>query len=77
MSQSRPVSTRAALSDRLLRFALDRSIETREMERRVDSIDPSAPGSDGLRAALAAARAWEAAVLWVAWRLQPRSSAHL
>ncbi|HEY5882598.1 MAG TPA: hypothetical protein VIU11_27055 [Nakamurella sp.] len=74
MSQSPPASARAALSDRLLRFAVDRSIETREMERRVDSIDPSTPGSDGLRAALAAARAWEAAVLWVAWRLQPRSS---
>ncbi len=69
--------SRATLSDRLLRFATDRAMQTRELDRRVAALDPDAPGVPGLRAALAAAKAWEAAVLWVAWRLQPRASADL
>ncbi|HEY7816238.1 MAG TPA: hypothetical protein VIC62_23530 [Nakamurella sp.] len=77
MPQPTSVSPRAALSDRLLRFGAERSIQTREMERRIAALDPGGPGYPGVRAALSAAKAWEAAVLWVAWRLQPRSSADL
>ena len=74
MSDTLPRWSRAALSDRLLRFAAERAILTREMERRVAGLNPRPPGYEGIRAALTAAKAWEAAVLWVAWRLRPRSS---
>lgn len=74
MANTLPRLSRAALSDRLLRFAAERAIATREMERRLAGLDPRTSGHESVRAALAAAKAWEAAVLWVAWRLQPRSS---
>ena len=77
MTQSTSVRFRTAASDRLLRFGADRSIETREMERRIAALDPGGPGYHGIHAALSAAKAWEAMVLWVAWRLQPRVSADL
>ena len=77
MSEIEATGTRAALSARLLRFAADRAIETREFERRAAALPPDAPGQASMRAALVAAKAWEAAVLWAAWRLQPRVSAEL
>lgn len=74
MSDIQAAGPRAALSARLLRFAADRTIETREFERRIAALPPGTPGLAGMRAALGAAKAWEAAVLWVAWRLKPRTS---
>jgi hypothetical protein len=75
MPQTRTTGIRAELSARLLRFAADRAMETREFERRVAALPADTPGHASLRTALGAARAWESAVLWVAWRLQPRNSA--
>lgn len=66
--------SRTALSDRLLRFAVEQAMQTREFDRRVSDLPAQTPGQATLRAALGAAKAWEAAVLWVAWRLQPRTS---
>lgn len=74
MSKVKAVGTRAVLSRRLLSFAADRSIETREFDRRVAALPPTTPGHASMRAALAAAKAWETALLWVAWRLRPRAS---
>ena len=70
---------REQLSRSLLQFGAERSLQTRELERRIAGLDPPAPGHHAMHAALAAARAWEAAVIWVAWRLLPRdrSSADL
>lgn len=68
---------RAALSERLLLFGADRSIQTRELQRRIDTLDPDGGGASGLQAALSAARVWESAVLWLAWRLQPRTTTGL
>ncbi len=78
MRSTTSTSARAALSQRLLRFAADRTFETRDLERRMvasdsDASDPEAFGYATARAALAAARTWEAVVVWVAWRLQPRT----
>lgn len=66
--------SRATLSDALLRFAAERAMQTREFDRRVADLPADTPGQASLRAALGAAKAWEAAVLWVAWRLRPRTS---
>jgi hypothetical protein len=75
MSDTTPRWSRAGLSVRLLRFAAEHAIATREMERRVAGLDPRPAGYEGIQAVITGAKAWEAAVLWVAWRLRPRSSA--
>lgn len=73
MSDVETTGARAALSERLLRFAADRAMQTGEFERRVAALPADTPGHASMRAALSAAKAWESAVLWVAWRLQPRT----
>lgn len=73
MSDTHPRWSRAALSERLLRFAMEHAMQTRVFDRRVADLPAGTPGQASLRAALGAAKAWEAAVLWVAWRLQPRT----
>jgi len=77
MTPSTTTRARAALSRRLLLFGADRSIQTRELQRRIDSLGPDLADAPGLHAALSAARAWESAVLWLAWRLQPRTTTGL
>lgn len=73
MSRTEATGLRAALSERLLHFAADRAVQTREFERRVSALPADIPGQASLRAALTAAKAWEAGLLWVAWRLSPRT----
>jgi hypothetical protein len=68
---------RARVSGSLLRFAADRSLETHDLERRLSAADPERPGHDSALAAVAVARAWVSMVLWLAWRLQPRSTVEL
>ena len=65
---------RERLSRLLLHFGAERSLQTRELARRIAGLHPDPPGDHGMHAALSAARAWEAAVLWLGWRLQPRDS---
>ena len=72
MSQTKFTGIRAVWSEKLLRFAADRAMDTREFERRVCGLPADAPGRASMQAALGAAKAWESALLWVAWRLQPR-----
>lgn len=74
MSDTTPRWSRAALSDALLRFAAERAMQTREFDRRLTGLPADTPGHASMRAALSAAKAWEAAVLWVAWRLRPHTS---
>lgn len=74
MSEIDLTGRRAVAGARLLRFATERAMQTREFERRVAALPVTTPGRASMRAALGAAKAWEAAVLWLAWRLQPRTS---
>jgi hypothetical protein len=56
----------------LLNFAIDRSLERQEMERRLAAA--ARPGSTELASAmatLAAARWFESMMIWVGWRLHP------
>jgi hypothetical protein len=66
---------RQSCSDALLRMGAERALERQDLERRLTGADPNAPGYHSALAAMAAARAWEWMVLWVGWRLQPRTSA--
>jgi len=56
----------------LIRFAIERSLERQEMERRLDTV--ARPGSTehaNALVTLSAARTFESAMLWVGWRLHP------
>jgi len=61
---------RESLSNSLIRFATDRSIERGELERTLQGSGTTTPPS--ALAAMDYARLWESVVLWVGWRLQPR-----
>ena len=65
---------RESCSGALLRMGAERTLERQVLERRLTGADPNAPGYHTALAAMAAARAWESMVLWVGWRLQPRTS---
>ncbi len=65
---------RESCSGALLRMGAERTLERQVLERRLAGADPNAPGYHTALAAMAAARAWESMVLWVGWRLQPRTS---
>ncbi|WP_420123268.1 hypothetical protein [Nakamurella sp.] len=73
MSRTEATGIRTVLSERLLQFAADRALQTREFERRVAALPADSPARASMGATLSAAKAWEAGLLWVAWRLQPRS----
>lgn len=73
MSRTEATGIRTMLGERLLRFAADRALQTREFERRMAALPADCPGQASMRAALGAAKAWEAGLLWVAWRLAPRT----
>jgi hypothetical protein len=64
---------RESCSGALLRMGAERALERQDLERRLTGADPSTPGYHAALAAMAAARAWESMVLWVGWRLQPRT----
>ncbi len=68
---------RERVSSSLLLFGTDRYLLTRELELRLLNEERDRPGTTGALAAVAAARAWESTILWLAWRLQPRTSARL
>lgn len=59
---------RQVLSNSLIRFATERSIERTEFEGALGGSGSASPAM----AAMAYARLWESMVLWVGWRLQPR-----
>jgi hypothetical protein len=65
---------RQKLGDVLLRTGMERALERQQMQRSLlASADPNAPGYGGALAALLTAEMYESAMLWLGWRLQPRS----
>ena len=67
-----PTSIRARLSDGLIRFGTERALDRREFERSLTAVPADSPGyAQALRVARTA-QLYEAAVLWVGWRLRPR-----
>ena len=61
---------RERLSDALLRFGTEAAMDRVTLERSLAAA-PDARGNDAL-GALELARWFDAAVLWVGWRLRPR-----
>jgi hypothetical protein len=64
---------RLSLSDKLLRFGAERTLERQQLERSLGAADPGAAGHQAALAAVSAARVYESFVLWLGWRLQPRT----
>ena len=65
-------SMREYASTRLLRAGTELAIDQREMEERIAAADPDARYSSA-HGAIALARWVDAALLWLGWRLQPRT----
>ena len=64
--------TRERLSDALLRKGTELASERLEMTRRI-AADPTRPGYDRALAALTVAEWVDSAILWLSWRLRPRT----
>jgi hypothetical protein len=62
---------RERLSDALLRFGTEAAMDRVTLERSLAAA-PDARGSRDALGALEVARWFDAAVLWVGWRLRPR-----
>ncbi len=67
------MSVRRTLSDTLLRVGMERTLDRQELERGMATENPESPGYHSALAAIAAAKVAESVVLWVGWRLQPRT----
>ena len=67
------VTLRHRLSSALLRFGADRSLERQQMQRSIAAAGSLTPGYQSALAALSSARMAETVMLWVGWRLQPRT----
>jgi hypothetical protein len=63
---------RESASNALLRLGAERSLERQQLEASMASADPRAAGYSAALAAISTAKAFETAVLWLGWRLQPR-----
>lgn len=56
----------------LIRFAVERSVERQQMERRLNTVTrPGSTAHANALVTLGAARSFESAMLWVGWRLHP------
>lgn len=64
---------RERLSEALLRKGTDLAVERVEMTRRM-AADAARPGYDRALAALTVAEWVDSAILWLAWRLRPRTA---
>ena len=64
---------RESLSNSLIRLGAERSLERQQLERSLAVAGRDAPAYQSALAAMTAARRWEAMVLWVGWRLRPRT----
>ena len=62
---------RERLSGALLKFGTDAAVDRLTLQRSLAAASDDRSSGDAL-GALEAARWFEAAVLWVGWRLQPR-----
>lgn len=68
-----PATLREFLSDRLLHSAVERAMERQEIERAIARESPSKPGYQSALSALRSAKRRESALLWLGWRLHPRT----
>jgi len=70
-----PTTFREYLSDSLLRVGSERALERRELEQGIATESVDAPGYATAAGAVRAAKRVESAVLWLGWRLHPRTFA--
>ena len=70
-----PTTFREYLSDSLLRAGSERALERRELERGIATESVDSPGYATAARALKSAKRVESAVLWLGWRLHPRTFA--
>jgi hypothetical protein len=64
---------RERVSDGLLRTATELAFEQRDLERSISTVSPATPGHAAAQQAVWLAEKIHAAVLWLGWRLQPRT----
>ena len=67
-------SIRERVSAALLRTGTELAIDQRELEERLAAADTRDAGFSSAHGAVALARWTDAALLWLAWRIHPRTS---
>ncbi|MHA6782103.1 hypothetical protein ACVGOW_14115 [Pseudonocardia saturnea] len=68
-----PADLRERVSDTLLRVGTENALDRAELVRGLAAVDPGTPGLVSARQALAVARWVDSVVLWLSWRLRPRT----
>jgi hypothetical protein len=68
-----PGRIRESMSNSLLRVGAERTLDRQRLESSMARADPRSPGYSAAFAAISAARVYESALLWLGWRLQPRT----
>ena len=66
-------SIRERAGTRLLRSGTELAIDQREFEERLAAASPHVPAYSSAHSAVAMARWVDAAVLWLGWRILPRT----
>jgi hypothetical protein len=64
---------RERVSDGLLRTMTELAFEQRDLERSMSTVSPETPGYAAAQQAVWLAQKVHAAVLWLGWRLKPRT----
>jgi hypothetical protein len=64
---------RTRVSERMLRTGTELAIDQRELEERLATVSGSELGYSGAQGAVALARWADSLVLWLAWRIHPRT----
>jgi hypothetical protein len=64
---------RERVSDGLLRTATELAFEERDLERSISTVSPETPGYAAAQQAIWLAQKVHTAVLWLGWRLRPRT----
>jgi hypothetical protein len=62
------------LADALLRAGMDRSVARQQFEKSLAGVHPGTPGHAQAMQVARSAALFESALLWLGWRLQPRSA---
>jgi len=64
---------RTRVSERMLRTGTELAIDQRELEERLATVSRAELGYSGAQGAVALARWADSLVLWLAWRIHPRT----
>ncbi|QJY48917.1 hypothetical protein [Pseudonocardia broussonetiae] len=64
---------RERVSDTLLRVGTENALDSADLVRELSGVDPRTPGYASAAQAVAVARWVDSAVLWLSWRLRPRT----